>query len=86
MLSKSDEIELTKPAQAREPDISVVSASRLRPLAARAVVSPIVSVADTRKIKTTEKIASGRNSILYGIKCGKEMMLVPAIAEKSTFP
>ena len=62
------ETELTKPSQAREPDISFCVTSRFKPLAASAVVSPIVSVADTRNMRTTENIASKRNSGLNGIK------------------
>ena len=50
---------LTKPSQAIEPDVSSLVTSRFKPEAARAEVSPIVSVAETRKINVTERIASG---------------------------
>lgn len=48
----------TNPSTAMEPDISLSFASRLNPIAASAEVSPSVSVADTRKIRNTEKMAS----------------------------
>ena len=40
-----------KPSQAIEPEVSFTVVLRLRPVAARADVSPIVSVADTRNIQ-----------------------------------
>ena len=46
----TDERALMNPSQAIEPDVSLSVASRPRPVAARADVSPIVSVADTRNI------------------------------------
>ena len=49
--------ELIKPSQAREPEISFVVALRFKPELASACVSPIVSVADTKKISATEMIA-----------------------------
>ena len=52
---KSDEIELTNPSHAIEPEVSFTVTSRLSPDDARADVSPIVSVAETRKISTNEK-------------------------------
>ena len=42
-----------KPSQAIEPEVSFTVVLRLRPVAARADVSPIVSVADTRNINVT---------------------------------
>lgn len=45
------------PSHAREPVISLSVISLFKPLDAIAVVSPIVSAADTRKIIATEKIA-----------------------------
>ena len=53
----SDEIELTKPSQAIEPEVSLVDAFLSKADDARALVSPIVSVAETRKIRVTEIIA-----------------------------
>ena len=53
----SEEILLANPSQAREPDISFSVISRSRPDTTMAVVSPIVSVADTRKITTTDRMA-----------------------------
>ena len=64
---------------------SVVT-SRSRPEAASAEVSPMVSVADTRKISTTDKIASAWNSMRNGIRWGTAMIEVSRRAEKSTFP
>lgn len=42
--------------------------SRPKPEAASAEVSPMVSVADTKKMSTTDTIASGRNSMRNGIE------------------
>ena len=56
-----------KPSQAIEPEVSFTVVLRLRPVAARADVSPIVSVADTRNINVTEIIALILNSGLNGI-------------------
>ena len=50
------------PSQAREPVISLSVMARFKPLEAIAVVSPMVSAADTKKIIATEKIAPGWNS------------------------
>ena len=52
-----DDRELIKPSQARDPEISFVVALRFKPELASACVSPIVSVADTKKINATEMIA-----------------------------
>ena len=54
--------------------------------AARAEVSPIVSVAETKKIKITEKIALALNSGLKGINEGTAIIEVPESEEKSTTP
>ena len=54
--------ELINPSTAMDPRISPSDASLPMPMAARAEVSPKVSVAETRKIRNTEKMASGRNS------------------------
>ena len=50
---------LTKPSQAMDPAVSFWAASRPRQVEARAEVSPMVSVAETRKIRKTETIAPG---------------------------
>jgi len=55
---KREDAAETNPSTAMEPDISLSFASRLNPMAASAEVSPSVSVADTRKIRNTEKMAS----------------------------
>ena len=55
---KREDTAETNPSTAMEPDISLSFASRLNPMAASAEVSPSVSVADTRKIRNTEKMAS----------------------------
>ena len=81
-----EESELIKPSHANEPEVSLSVTSLPRPEAASAEVSPMVSVAETKKIRTTDKIASERNSILNGIKCGKAIKLVSDSAEKSTIP
>ena len=52
-----EERELMKPSQAREPEISFVVALRFKPELASAWVSPMVSVADTKKISATEIMA-----------------------------
>lgn len=81
---KSEDSELMKPSQQMEPEVYFSVASQPRPDAASAEVSPMVSVADTRKIRMVEKIASARNSIWNGISCGIAMIEVPAREEKST--
>ena len=73
-----------KPSQQMEPEVSFSLASRPKPDAASAEVSPMVSVAETRKIRMVEKIASARNSIWNGMSCGIAMIEVPAREEKST--
>ena len=82
----TEDRELTKPSQAIEPEVSSRVTSRPSPEAASAEVSPMVSVADTRKISTTEMMASAWNSIRNGIRCGTAMMEVSRSAEKSTLP
>ena len=83
---KTEDNALIKPSQAIEPEVSFKVASRFKPAAARAEVSPIVSVADTRKIKVTEIIAFMLNSGLNGSNCGNAMIEVPSREEKSTAP
>ena len=82
----TDDNALIKPSQAIEPEVSFKLASRFKPEAASAEVSPIVSVAETRKISVTEIIAFRLNSGLKGISLGKAIMDVPCSAEKSTTP
>ena len=83
---KTDERALMKPSQAIEPEVSFTVALRLRSVAARADVSPIVSVADTRNINVTEIIALILNSGLNGIIDGNVTIDVLFKAEKSTTP
>ena len=77
---------LINPSQAIEPLISFSVTSLPNPDAATADVSPIVSVADTKKIIVTDTIALILNSGLNGIKCGTDMIPQSANPEKSTFP
>ena len=56
------------PSQAIDPAISFVRISRFSPAFTSAVVSPMVSAADTRKMMQVEKIALPWNSGLYGIR------------------
>ena len=67
---------LTKPSHAIEPLVSFAVTSRFRPEAASAEVSPIVSVAETRKICTVEKIALALNTGLKGINVGSAIIAV----------
>ena len=53
---------LMNPSTPMDPSISLSVAFRPKPITVRAEVSPRVSVADTRKIRNTEKMASGWNS------------------------
>ena len=59
---KTEDSALMNPSQAIDPEISFCSAFLPRAVAASAEVSPIVSVADTRKINVTETIALRLNS------------------------
>ena len=83
---KTEDKALMKPSQAIEPEVSFAVTSRFKPEAARAEVSPIVSVAETKKIKITEKIALALNSGLKGINEGTAIIEVPESEEKSTTP
>ena len=56
------------PSQAKESEISSSVTSRFNPEFTRAEVSPIVSVAETKKITTTAIIAPRSNFILKGSK------------------
>lgn len=81
-----DDNALIKPSQAIEPDVSLRVTSRFNPEAANADVSPIVSVADTKKINVTEIIALILNSGLKGIIDGNAINEVFCNAEKSIIP
>ena len=70
---KSAEMEEAKPSQAREPEISFSVISRLRPVTTIAVVSPMVSVADTRKMMQVERIAPMLNFGITGRMWGREI-------------
>lgn len=77
---------LIKPSQAMEPEVSFKLASRSRPEAASAEVSPMVSVADTKKINVVEMMALILNSGLNGSKDGNAMTAVFCKELKSTTP
>ena len=51
-----------------------------------AEVSPMVSVAETKKINVTAMIAPRLNSGTKGMKCGKATIPTLLISEKSTAP
>ena len=82
----SADSELTKPSQASEPEISRSEASRFSTVEVMALVSPMVSVADTRKIMVTETIALRLNSGSKGRKCGRLRKPALATSERSTLP
>lgn len=69
---KSPDNALTKPSAAIEPVSSFFETSRFNPDEASADVSPIVSVADTRKITSTEITAPILNVGLIGSICGSD--------------
>ena len=81
---------LKKPSHASDPDTSFSVMSLSSPPATTAVVSPIVSAADTKKIRATDKIAPGLNIGLYGNTLGNAInptvFIVPVKCEKSTIP
>ena len=80
------ESELTKPSQAREPEISLSEASRFSTVEVMAAVSPMVSVADTRNIIVTEMIALRLNSSSKGMKRGRLTIPAEVTRERSTLP
>ena len=82
----TDESALTNPSHAIEPDVSFSVAYLSSPEEASAEVSPIVSVAETKNISTTDTMASALNSILNGIRCGIAIILISLNEEKSTTP
>ena len=69
-----------------EPVSSFFETSRFNPDDASADVSPIVSVADTRKITSTEIIAPILNVGLIGSICGSDTICAVLNPEKSTIP
>ena len=81
---------LKNPSHASDPDTSFSVISLSSPPATTAVVSPIVSAADTRKTTTIDKIALILNIGLYGNILGNAMkptsFIVSAKCEKSTIP
>ena len=83
---KSPDNALTKPSAAIEPVSSFFETSRFNPDDASADVSPIVSVADTRKITNTEIIAPILNVGLIGSICGSDTICAVLNPEKSTIP
>ena len=80
------EIADAKPSHAKDPEISSEVMSLSRPPDTIAVVSPIVSAADTKKMIATEKIAPIWNSGEYGKSFGREIIPSEKITDKSTFP
>lgn len=83
---KSPDNALTKPSAAIEPVSSFFETSRFNPDDASADVSHIVSVADTRKITSTEIIAPILNVGLIGSICGSDTICAVLNPEKSTIP
>ena len=83
---KSPDNALTKPSAAIEPVSSFFETSRFNPDDASADVSPIVSVAETRKITSTEIIAPILNVGLIGSICGSDTICAVLNPEKSTIP
>lgn len=83
---KSPDNALTKPSAAIEPVSSFFETSRFNHDDASADVSPIVSVADTRKITSTEIIAPILNVGLIGSICGSDTICAVLNPEKSTIP
>ena len=83
---KREEMELAKPSQAKEPEISFSLISLFRPAMVMAEVSPMVSAADTRKMMATETMAPQLNSGAKGRKAGREKRLPLKICDRSTMP
>ena len=83
---KSPDNALTKPSATIEPVSSFFETSRFNPDDASADVSPIVSVAETRKITSTEIIAPILNVGLIGSICGSDTICAVLNPEKSTIP
>ena len=83
---KRPAMELTKPSQAMDPESSLPVISLCRADEASAEVSPMVSVAETRKTTTMESIAPRLNTGLKGIMFGSEIMLASPMAERFTIP
>ncbi len=83
---KHADSELTKPSHAMEPVSSFSFTSRLRPTIVKADVSPMVSVADTRKMSVTDTMAPRSNSGANGMSCGSANSCRFANPLKSTAP
>ena len=77
---------LITPSQVMEPATSFSVTSRPKPMAVIAEVSPMVSVAETRKIRKKAKIASAWNSMVKGISLGMASISTEAKRLKSTIP
>ena len=82
---REDRLEM-KPSTAMAPDTSLFVGVRPKPMAARALVSPSVSVADTRKIRKIEKMASAWNSRGTGMIAGRERTDTWVILDRFTMP
>ena len=78
--------ELISPSHINPPESSLVVTSRFNAVSDNAEISPIVSVAETRKIITIGKIAFRRNSNENGKIFGTAIMEISDNPEKSTFP
>ena len=70
---KRAEMEEAKPSQAKEPEISFSVISRFRPVTTMAVVSPMVSVAETKKMIQVERMAPMLNTGITGRMWGREI-------------
>ena len=79
-------IELEKPSQASEPEISLSVISLSKPFATTADVSPIVSAAETINIIHTDIIAFILNSGVTGKIVGNAIIPLDKIPDKSTIP
>ena len=77
---------LAYPSQAIEPSVSFTVTGRFNPEIASAEVSPMVSVAETRKINVMDTIAPALNTGLNGMMDGRLTAAVSCSAEKSTAP
>ena len=86
MQPKMEDKLLITPSQVMEPATSFSVTSRPRPMAVMAEVSPIVSVAETKKIRKKAKMASAWNSMVKGISLGIATKSTEASRLKSTIP
>ena len=83
---KSPEMLDPNPSHAREPEISFSVISLFSPEATMAVVSPMVSAAETRKIIQTERMAPILNCGVKGKSLGRDTKPSEKIRLKSTLP